>query len=66
LNVRAGPFFIAGSRDESLGHEFDKRLESLLHASLSLFYWQILQKTTVFKTPYKKIREARKLKPIHE
>jgi hypothetical protein len=41
----------------------------LIHAFHSLFNWQILQKTipySGFKTPYKKIRETRKLESIHE
>jgi hypothetical protein len=41
----------------------------LLHAIHSLFYWRTLQKTILqsgFKTPYKKIRETRKLETVHE
>jgi hypothetical protein len=56
-------------RDGILGHQFNKRLESLLQVIHSPFYWRILQKNILFsglKKSLHKIRETRKLESIHE
>jgi hypothetical protein len=36
------------TRDGILGNQFNKKLESLLHAIHSPFYWRILKKTRLF------------------
>jgi hypothetical protein len=54
---------------EFLDIKLTKDLSLLLCAFHSPFYWQILQKTVLFsgfKKPYRKIRETRNLKSIHE
>ncbi len=53
-----------------LGHQFDKRIESLLHAIHIPFYCRGFDRkpysTLVLKITYKKIRETRKLESVHE
>ncbi len=55
---------------EFLDDKCNKRLESFApYYSQSILPWRILTKTILFcgfKNPYKKIRETRKLKFIHE
>jgi hypothetical protein len=49
--------FLSFTRDGILGHQINKRLESLHSAIRSAFYWRILKKTILFsdlKNPYKK------------
>ncbi len=58
-----------GSKMEFLDMNLTKDSSLLLRAIHSLFYGWILQKIILyygFKTPYKKIRETKKLKSIHE
>jgi hypothetical protein len=62
-------YFLSFTRDGILGHQTNKRLESLLHANHSAFCWRILKKAILFydkKNPYKKIHETRKLESVHE
>ncbi len=60
------------SRDEILGHQFNKRFESFASCYSQSLLLAILKKTkktklhTGFNNPYKKIRETRKLKSIHK
>jgi hypothetical protein len=58
------------SRDGTLGHQFNKRVESFAppRYSQSLLLAD-LKKTILFsgfENPYKKIREIRKLESVHE
>jgi hypothetical protein len=41
-------YFLSFTRDVILGHQINKRLESLLHAIRSAFYWRILKKVILF------------------
>jgi hypothetical protein len=58
------------SRDGFLDINLTNDFPSILsHAIHSPFYWRILKKSILFfgfKNPFKKIRETRKLKSIHE
>jgi hypothetical protein len=56
------------SGDGILGYQINKRLESLIHAIHSQFYWRIFKKTILFSgfKTLTKIRKTRKLGSIHE
>jgi hypothetical protein len=54
---------------EFLNINSTKESSLVLHAIHSPFYWRIIKKTRLysgFKNPYKKNRETRKLKSIHD